>query len=181
MSTDVDFETRELSKKEQAHELVSHLNTTTVPENMQVLMDNYDDVFRCKHLDTDNAFSVIMSLKTSFLIEEVDRMGRPTDWQLTDRCKDLMQYQEQHGLYFTDRKTDVIHSVGDTVWELPDRDVGPWMARELDLDLEGRKLGLLRDVGIIEVVDCLPGEPNTWIITERFEGKRRALMEYLDE
>jgi len=181
MSTDVDFETRELSKKEQAHELVSHLNTTTVPENMQVLMDNYDDVFRCKHLDTDNAFSVIMSLKTSFLIEEVDRIGRPTDWRLTDRCKDLMEYQEEHGLFFNDRTTDVIHSVGDTVWELPNRDVGPWLARELDLDLEGRKLGLLRDVGIIEIVDSMPGEPNTWIITERFEAKRRALMEYLDE
>ena len=181
MSTDVDFETRELSKIEQAHELVSHLNTITDPENMQVLTDNYDDVFRCKHLDTDNAFSVIMCLKTSFLIEDVDRMGRPIDWQLTDRCRDLMAYQEEHGLYFNDRTTHVIHSVGDTVWELPNRDVGPWLARELDLDLEGRKLGLLRSVGIIEVVDSLPGDPNTWIITERFEGKRRALMGYLDE
>ncbi len=181
MSTDVEFKTRELSDKEQAHELVSHFNTITVPENMQVLMDNYDDVFRCKHLDTDNAFSIIMCLKTSFLIEEADRMGRPTDWQLTDRCRDLMQYQERHGLYFNDKKADVIHSVGDTVWELPDRDEGAWRARELDLDLEGRKLGLLRDVGIIEIVDSLPGEPSTWIITERFEAKRRALMEYLDE
>ena len=181
MSCCQDFETREVSKKEQVYELVSHIGVLSRPTIREFVVDHYDDVWRCKHLDYKNAFSVIMCLKTSFLIEEVDRMGRPTDWQLTDRCRDLMAYQERHGLYLTDKKVDVILSVGDAVWDIPDRDEGAWRARDLDLDLEGRKLGLLSEVGIIEVVDDPPGDPNWWILTERFEDKRDALWGYVNE
>jgi len=175
-----EFGTVELSEVDKAFELVSHFSILTDPDCRELLVNHRNDTFRVKHLDRDDGRSLVMILSANFMIEKADLMGRPTDWQLTDRCKRMLRYQDRHGLFLYDKQAEAILSVGEDVWRLPDRGTH-WRVRDLDdTDLEGRKLGLLREHRLIEAVDEPAGEPNTWQITEKLSNVRQAIWGFIN-
>lgn len=179
--SDVDFDTRQVSEKEQAEEVISQFASVCDPDCRQVIANHRDDTFRKKQLDRDDARSVVMTLSSAFLIEEVDMIGRPTDWQLSERCKTLLELQDEYSLWISHSTAESILNVSEGFWSLPCHSDGAWRSREIDVDLEGRKLGILSDAGLIDPVHNEPGCATVWQTTKGADVIREMVVKVLQD
>ena len=164
---------------ELALELAANLRLLTRPEVNSFLRDHVDEVFRQKHVDADeydgSIRGLIMEAKSSFFLEEVDRMGRPTDYQVTDRAEYLLDAQERMGAYFTESEANSILHIGVEVWGLPTNPAGNWKVREIGADLTGPELQSLHNAGLIRRKNDPEGHAHTWQTAERLDDLRDAV------
>lgn len=164
---------------ELALELTSNLRLLTRPEVNSFLRDHVGEVFRQKHVDADeyggNIRGLLMETTSAFLVEEVERMGRPTDYQVTDRAEYLLRAQEKMGAYITESEANSILHIGVEVWGLPTNPAGNWKVREVDADLAGPELHSLHNAGFIRRKNDPEGHAHTWQTAERLDDLRDAV------